>query len=102
MTSQQISDVSSVRLRALPVQLLSTEDGVLLVRGVAEIFVAGDRATELVPALLAAIPNEGASRTDLIERFAAPDREEVGKLIDELVRRSILAPAAIESDTGAV
>jgi len=102
MTSQQISDAASVRLRAFPVQLLSTEDGVLLVRGVAEIFVAGDRATEFVPALLAAIPNEGASRTDLIERFAAPDREEVGKLIDELVRRSILAPAAVESPAAPV
>jgi bacteriocin biosynthesis cyclodehydratase domain-containing protein len=97
MNSQPISDVSSVRLRAFPVQLLSAEGGVVLVRGVAEIFVAGDRATELVPALLAAIPSEGISREDLIERFAAPDREEIGKLIDELVGRSILAPATGES-----
>jgi len=94
MTSEQ--DISSVRLRAFPVQLLSTERGVVLVRGVAEIFVAGDRATELVPALLAAVPDEGATRTDLIQRFAAPDREEVGKLVDELVRRSILAPVTAQ------
>ena len=100
MTSEQ--DVSPVRLRAFPVQLLSTERGVVLVRGVAEILVAGDRATELVPALLAAVPNEGATRTDLIERFAVPDREEVGKLIDELVRRSILTPTTAEFPTSGI
>lgn len=65
-------------------------------------FVAGDRAAELVPALLAAASGEGASRRDLIEQFAAPDREAIEQLIDELVRRSILTPATEEAPASTI
>ena len=46
--------------------------------------------------------------SDLVEQFAAPDREMVGKFVDELVSRSILVragdqpqPDSVESGLGA-
>jgi thiazole/oxazole-forming peptide maturase SagC family component len=94
-------DKSSDRLRALPVQLLSVEGAVILSRGVVELWVSGERAVEVVPAVLAAASGEGVTRRDLVERFAAPDREMVGKLIDDLISRFILVrsdePAPVES-----
>jgi len=86
----------SERLRALPAQLMATEGGVILVRGVAEMRITGERAIEVLPLILAAASGEGATRHDLLEQFAAPERDEIGKLIEELVKRSILACAEDE------
>jgi len=83
-------DLSSDRLCALPVQLLSVEGAVILSRGCVELWVSGERAAEVVPAVLAAASGEGLTRRDLVEQFAAPDREMVAKLIDDLISRSIL------------
>jgi bacteriocin biosynthesis cyclodehydratase domain-containing protein len=83
-------DVTSDRLCALPVQLLSVEGSVILSRGAVELWVSGERATEVVPAVLAAASGEGLTRRDLVEQFAASDREMVAKLVDDLISRSIL------------
>ena len=77
----------------------------ILARGVIEIYIAGRQAAEIVPILLASASGKGIERRDLIEQFAAPQREMVGKLVDELISRSILvdavdAPQADRAETG--
>jgi len=86
-------DVSLERLIALPVQVISVEGGVLLVRGVKEIYITGENAEHLVSVVLTAASGSGVTRRDLIEKFAATERETVSKLIETLVSRSILVPA---------
>jgi molybdopterin-synthase adenylyltransferase len=102
MTSRPALDASSDRLCALPVQLLSVEGAVVLSRGVRELWIKGERAAEIVPAVLAAASGEGATRRDLVERFAAPDREMVGKLVDDLIRRSILVRSGDQPPAGSI
>jgi bacteriocin biosynthesis cyclodehydratase domain-containing protein len=102
MNSDRKRDHSPERLCALPVQLMSIESGVILVRGVTEICISGERATEVVPAVLAAASGDGATRRDLIEQFAAPDRDMVSKLVDDLVARYILVRAGTEPPVGGV
>lgn len=86
-------DASSERLSALPVQVMSVEGGVLLVRGVKEICITGENVEHLVGEVLTAASGSGVTRRDLVERFPATERETVRKLIDDLVSRSILVPA---------
>jgi molybdopterin-synthase adenylyltransferase len=82
------------RLRALPVQVIEADGAVILVRGVAEIQIGGQRAVEMVSQLLEAASGEGTTREEIIGQFAVPDREEIGKLVDELTKRSILVGAS--------
>jgi bacteriocin biosynthesis cyclodehydratase domain-containing protein len=93
MNSHLKPRVSSDRLIAIPVQLISADGGVILARGVTELCISGERGAEVVHAVLAAASGEGVTRRDLMEQFAAPDREMVGKLVDELMNRSILVRA---------
>lgn len=104
MNAEHRHDQPPERLRALPVQVIVADRAVILVRGVAEIQISGERAVEVVPLLLDAASGEGATRDKIIEQFAVPDREEVGKLVDELIKRSVLvgashepAPSGVES-----
>lgn len=90
MNVRPLPDASNERLCALPAQLLSVEGAVILTRGVIELWVRGERAAEVVPAVLAAASGAGISRRELVDRFAAPDREMVEKLLDDLISRSIL------------
>jgi len=102
MNADHEVDEPPKRLRALPVQIIVAEKAVILVRGVAEIRISGARAIEVVPQLLDAAAGKGATRDEIIERFAAPDREEVGKLVDELFKRSILVGGREEPPTSDV
>jgi bacteriocin biosynthesis cyclodehydratase domain-containing protein len=80
------------RMRALRVQLVELEDGVLVKRGRVELKVAGPRAAGVLQVvLLAAL--DGATRSELCAPFAAPDRPAVERLVAELEARRILVPA---------
>ena len=80
------------RLRALRVQLIELDDGVLVKRGRVEFRVGGPRAAEVVQLLLLTAL-DGATRAELCEPFAGPDRPAVERLIGELEARRILVPA---------
>lgn len=84
---------SSARLRHLPVQRVSTEDGVILARGCEEFKVAGRGADEAVCLILNTAGTRGATREAILSRFAGPDREHAEALVDKLVARRILVPA---------
>jgi bacteriocin biosynthesis cyclodehydratase domain-containing protein len=93
MSAETPIEPSAERLRALPVQLMTADNEVILVRGATTLRIAGERAGEVVPELLEAASGEGTTARALVERFAAPDREEVTRLVDELRQRHILVVA---------
>jgi bacteriocin biosynthesis cyclodehydratase domain-containing protein len=86
-------DVASTepRIRALRVQLIELDDGVLVKRGRVEFRVGGPRAADVLQVLLLTAV-DGATRSALCEPFAAPDRPAVERLVDELLARRILVP----------
>ncbi len=81
------------RLRALTVQLVETGDGVLVKRGGTEFVVTGTDAKEIVETILLAAAGDGATREQLCELFAPPDRPAVDAFLGELLTRRILVPA---------
>jgi bacteriocin biosynthesis cyclodehydratase domain-containing protein len=80
------------RLVALPVQVVGTDNGVILARGCVEVKVTGPRAAEVVRVVLGATQGTGATCQDLSEAFAEPDRPAVIDLVEQLQRRRILVP----------
>jgi thiazole/oxazole-forming peptide maturase SagC family component len=88
---------ATVRLRALPTQLVRATDGVVLVRGATSLKVSGPDACELVYTLLSACVSESATRDELRSLFAATDRECVDQLIDQLLRRRFLISSMDEN-----
>lgn len=92
-------DIASTepRVRALRVQLIELDDGVLVKRGRVELKVSGPRAADVLQVvLLTAL--DGATRSALCEPFAAPDRPAVERLIGELEARRILVPLDDQAD----
>ena len=93
-------DFPSQKLRALPVQLIETGDGVILKRGRIEIQIGGDRAAEIVSLVLAATAEDRATPEEIAKAFAAPDRPAVIYLVEQLAARRILVPADIPPPPG--
>jgi molybdopterin-synthase adenylyltransferase len=90
------------RLRALPVQLIEVDGGVVLKRGCLEIKIGGEGATRAVQLVLAATAHKGVTREEIYELFPPPRRPAVRHLLEQLVSRRILVPSdgmdpAIES-----
>lgn len=79
------------RLRSLPVQFVETSAGVILRRGGKEFHVEGPHALDFVTVLLTHSAN-GATREQLLDRFAASERRVAERLIDELCRQRLLVP----------
>jgi molybdopterin-synthase adenylyltransferase len=86
-------------LQALPTQIIEVEDGVILKRGVVTFHVGGRQAAEIVAMLFAAAKRPGAMAESLVESFSEPYRMAVRDLIEELLRRRILVPAATRSSS---
>ena len=86
-------DLTPERLRAVTVQLVGLDDGVLLVRGATEFKVGGPGAAEVVQAILGAAGGQGALREEIREQFAEPDRAAIDHLVDSLLARGFLMVA---------
>ncbi len=78
------------RFKALPVQFIEAGSGVILKRGCVEVKVGGKCAAEVVRAVINAASGEGATRQEICEPFALPDRPIVEQLIDQLIDRRLL------------
>lgn len=76
-------------LRALPVQLIEADDGLVLKRGVTTLRIRGEGSAEAVHAVLEAIA-AGRDRREIRQSFAEPHREMVDDLVDHLLARRIL------------
>jgi bacteriocin biosynthesis cyclodehydratase domain-containing protein len=84
--------------RALPAQLVKIDEGVVLVRGSAEIRIVGGRAEETVREVWSAAAETPVTLEDIVSRYAEPDRASVKELVEKLIARRILVDAALEGD----
>lgn len=78
--------------RALPVQLIHADGGVVIKRGCTEVKIMGEGAGEIVNSIWAMISAEGAKKSEILEPFAETDREILGDILDKLIIRQILVP----------
>lgn len=81
------------RLRALPMQVLEIDGGVVLKRGRTEVKIRGEGAAEAVQRLLGATAGEGRTRSELLALSPEPEQPLLASLLDHLARRRLLAPA---------
>lgn len=84
------------RLKALPVQVLEIDGGVVLKRGRVEMKIRGEGAAEALRRLLEATAGEGMTRGDLLALSPEPEQPLLASLIDHLARRRLLVPASGE------
>lgn len=83
---------ADVLLRSVPVDLLTTDDGVIVSRGTMQLHVQGSDARDFIVALLEATREAAASREAMLEEIPEGYREAVGTLLDQLVARRVLVP----------
>ncbi len=83
-------DPLSTRFKVVQVQCVETNDGVILKRGCEEIKIKGTGAVKAVKTLLAAAAGQGATREEILELFAAPQRPVVDRLIEQLLAKRLL------------
>lgn len=83
-------DPLSSRLKAVQLQCIETNQAVVLKRGCTEIKISGAGAGQAVKTLLAAAAGQGATREEIQERFAAPQRPVVDRLIEQLLAKRLL------------
>ncbi|HEX4694655.1 TOMM precursor leader peptide-binding protein [Sphingomonas sp.] len=72
-------------LRFLPAQLIEIPEGAILVRGATSLRLVGRSILEAVSFLMATAESGRVSREDLVDRFAAPDRPVIERLLDQLI-----------------
>jgi len=88
----EIVPLQEHKLRVLRVQLIETHNGVILRRGRTQISIVGAHAAEVVKTMLTATMEDGASRSEVCELFAAPDRPLIESLVRRLEAHRILVP----------
>jgi len=85
------------RLKALPVQLVEVDDGVILRRGCTQLMVSGPEAAKTVGMILTAAYGAGITVEEARAASAAPLRDDVEDLIVKLRERLILVPGDAEA-----
>jgi thiazole/oxazole-forming peptide maturase SagC family component len=83
---------SALKLKALPAQLIKTPNGMVIKRGCSEVKINGENAVEIIQLILSATLNDGATKTEICQLVAAPDRATIAMLVDQLTARRILVP----------
>ena len=78
-------------MRALPVELVPLESGLLIKRGWTEFVVSGDGARSRVEAVLRAAQDELTSE-EICARFDEAERPAIAAFVEQLVARRILVP----------
>jgi molybdopterin-synthase adenylyltransferase len=92
---------SSLKLKALSLQIIETGDGVVLKRGCTEFKVAGEGAAEAVKKILAVTGNGGATREEIRELFDPDAGPIIERLSEQLLGRRLLAPCEEEESAEA-
>jgi molybdopterin-synthase adenylyltransferase len=85
------------KLKLLPVQLIESDQRMILKRGRTEIKIDGEGAEEVVALILEATSGAGATPEEICKQFAAPHRPTVQRLIEHLLDKRILVPAEGEA-----
>jgi molybdopterin-synthase adenylyltransferase len=86
------------RLRLLRLQLIETNDGLLLKRGRVVVKVQGAESAQMVQALLAIAADGEATRQELCEPFPPPVRPAVRELMEAMEARGLLTDASRPDD----
>ncbi len=89
---------SSIKLKALMVQVIETGDGVILKRGCTEFKIAGAGAAEAVKKILAVASNDGATREEIRELFEPEAGPIIERLSEQLLSRRLLVPCEGEPE----
>ncbi len=77
--------MNAIKLRTLPLQLIETDDGVLLKRGNTILNVNGQGAKAAVPQILSSLALPGCTKGEVVQKFSGPDRLAVDEFIEKLV-----------------
>jgi len=85
------------KLRLLPVQLIASDQSLILKRGRTEIKIDGEGAEEVVALIIEATSGASATLEEIFQQFAAPHRPTVQRLIEHLLDRRILVSAEVEA-----
>jgi bacteriocin biosynthesis cyclodehydratase domain-containing protein len=89
-------ELSSGKLRPTTINLVQMGDGAVIKRGRVEIKVAGEDAAKALQ-MIFGVAHTGATREQILERFAPPERPSLEALVDHLIARRILVA---EDDRG--
>jgi molybdopterin-synthase adenylyltransferase len=89
-------DIKMAVYRALPIQVIDYEDGVILKRGALETRIRGERALDVVRIVLELTRN-GATKDQLHETFSAVERPAVDYLLEQLIERRILVTGELDT-----
>jgi bacteriocin biosynthesis cyclodehydratase domain-containing protein len=90
-------DLSPGLLRALPVQVVEIDDGVVLKRGCVETSIRGKGAVEAVQRLLQATSGGGMDAAAVRNLFADGEHADLDTLIEHLRRRGLLVSDSVDS-----
>ena len=94
------SELPKGELRALPLQVIDTADGVLLKRGCTVFKVSGEGAATAVQIVLSKLATTGTTVGEIAEQFAAPDRKAVQQLLERLIaNRLVVSAKAVDPPT---
>lgn len=85
--------MTSMKLRTLPLQLIETDDGVLLKRGNTILNVNGQGAKVAVPVVLSSLALPGSTQEEVLQKFTGPDSTAVSQFIEKLVANKLAVPA---------
>lgn len=93
-----INNSSPRALRALPIQIIETGQGVILRRGKIEVKVTGTGAAAIVHRVFNALAHGNYTQEELCECFAGPEREAAKGLIEKLVVARMIAEGEAPED----
>ncbi len=85
--------MNSIKLRTLPLQLIETDDGVLLKRGNTILSVNGQGAKTAVPLVLSSLALPGSTQEEVIQKFSGPDCKAVSQFLEKLISNKLAVPA---------
>lgn len=83
-----------MKLKAVPIQIIRLEDGLLLKRGCTEIKVP-DGSIEMVARILTLADQNGVTREELSNQFSPDEHHSAENLIDLLLARRLLVPSEL-------
>jgi len=90
---------TKAKLRALPVQVIEHEKGIILKRGCTEFKIDGPEAGRVVQTILVGMSEEGGTLEEICSFVPQPYRAAVEDLVLQLVARRILVPVdGLQSD----
>jgi len=81
---------ADTNLKVMPVQVIETDDGVILSRGSVQFKIAGVGSFDVVHDLLTQLQPPGATRAKVINAFAGPAQPKLVRLLDMLIERRLV------------